>query len=144
MAVHKLGHALGLYHNTEDKDRFMQPIYKPRFSAENKNKIISEPDIKTIQEMYGAARNVIVTAIVNSNKAKVMIRKIDRDSKTKKVKIIYTLKPKHFGKDSEISKESFKSLLQKLKKIDHDAFVAENFEVENFDRNRICIKLQRL
>jgi len=43
--------------------------------------------------MYGAAKNVIVTAIFNSNKSKVMIRKIeqiDRGSKTKRVKIIYT------------------------------------------------------
>ena len=112
VAVNELGHALGLYHNTEDKDSVMQPIYKPGFS----NKILSESDIKTVQEMYGTARNVIVTAIFNSKQANVMIRKIDRGSKTRKVKIIYTLKPKHFGKDSEISKESFKSLLQKNEK----------------------------
>jgi len=49
----------------------MQPIYKPGFSVENKNKILSESDIKTVQEMYGAAKHVIVTAIFNSNKAKV-------------------------------------------------------------------------
>ena len=97
MAVYELGHALGLYHNTEDKDSVMQPIYKPGFG----NKILSESGIKTVQEMYGAARNKIVTAIFNFNKEKVMIRKIDRGSNTKKVKIIYTLKPKHFGKDSE-------------------------------------------
>jgi len=62
VAVHELGHALGLYHNTEDKDSILQPIYKSGFS----NKILSESDIKTIQEMYGAARNVIVTAILAS------------------------------------------------------------------------------
>jgi len=64
--------------------------------------------------MYGAANNVIVTAIFNSKKSKVMIRKIEQGSKTKKVKIIYTLKPKHLSKDLDISEESFKS----LKKID--------------------------
>jgi len=128
VAVHELGHALGLYHNTEDKDSIMQPIYKPGFS----NRILSESDIKTIQEMYGAARNVIVTAIFNSKQAKVMIRKIKQSSKTKRVKIIYTLKPKHFCEDSEISDESFQSLLKKLTKIDHDAFVAENFGLVSY------------
>ena len=116
VAVHEIGHCIALFHNTENKDSAMQTIYKPGFSVGNKNKILSESDIKTVQEMYGTARNVIVTAIFNSKQANVMIRKIDRGSKTRKVKIIYTLKPKHFGKDSEISKESFKSLLQKNEK----------------------------
>jgi len=66
----------------------MHPIYKPGFSVENKNKILSESDIKTVQEMYGATKNVIVTAIFNSNKAKVMIGKIEKDTKAKRVKII--------------------------------------------------------
>jgi len=61
--------------------------------------------------MYGMANYVIVMAIFNSNKAKVMIKK--KDSKTKRVKIIYTLKPKHFSKGSEISEQSFKILLKK-------------------------------
>jgi len=107
VAVHEIGYCIGLFHNTEDKDSIMQPIYKPGFSAENKYKILSESYIKTVQEMYGAAKHVIVTAIFNSNKAKVMIRKIEKDSKTKKVKIIYTLKPKHFSEDSDISDELF-------------------------------------
>ena len=77
--------------------------------------------------MYCAAKHVIVTAIFNSKQAKVMIRKTG--SKTKRVKIIYTLKPKHFSKNLEISNESFQSLLKKVTKIDHDAFVAENFGV---------------
>jgi len=109
----------------------MQPIYKPGFSVENKNKILSEFDIKTAQEMYGAAKNVIVTAFFNSNKSKVMIRKIEKKSKPKKVKIIYTLKPKHFGEDSDISEESFKNLLRKLADINHAEFVALNFGVES-------------
>ena len=71
----------------------MQPIYKPGFSVENKNNILSESDIKTAQEMYGTAKHVIVTAIFNSNKAKVMIKNTKKDSKAKRVKIIYTLKP---------------------------------------------------
>jgi len=114
VAVHEIGHCIGLFHNTEDKDSIMQPVHKPGFSVENKNKILSESDIKTVQEMYGAAKNVIVTAIFNSNKAKVMIKKIEKDAKTKRVKIIYTLKPKHFSEDSHISDESFQSLLKKL------------------------------
>jgi len=87
----------------------MQLIYKPGFSIENKNEILSESDIETVQEMYGAAKNVIITAIFNSKQAKVMIKKIEKDSKPEKVKIISTLKPKHFGEDSEISEESFKN-----------------------------------
>jgi len=77
----------------------MQPIYKPGFS----NKILSESDIKTEQEMYGAPKTVIVRAIFNSKKSKVMIRKIEQGSKTKRVKLIYTLKPKHFSEDLDIS-----------------------------------------
>jgi len=73
--------------------------------------------------MYGAAKHVIVTALFNSNQVKVMIRKIR--SKTKRVKIICTFKLKHFNENLEISDESFQSLLKKLTKIDHDAFVAE-------------------
>jgi len=45
--------------------------------------------------MYGIAKHVIVTAIFNSNKAKVMIRKIEKDTKTKRIKIIYTRGVKH-------------------------------------------------
>ena len=92
-----------------------------------KNKILSESHVKTVQEMYGAAKHVIVTAIFNSNKAKFMIKNIKKDSKTKMLKIIYTLKPKHFGEDSDISDESFQSLLKKLDDINHAEFVAENF-----------------
>ena len=105
----------------------MQSIYKPGFSVENKHKILSKSDIKAVQEMYGAAKNVIVTAIFNSNKAKVVIKKIEKDTKTKKVKIIYTLKPKYFSEDSDISDESFQSLLKKLADMDHEASVVENF-----------------
>jgi len=79
-----------------------------------------------VQETYGVTKNAIVTAIFNSNKAKVMIRKIEKDTKTKRVKIIYTLKPKHFSEEN-ISEESFKILLKRLADIDHEAFVAENF-----------------
>ena len=105
----------------------MRPIYKPGFSVENKNEILSESDIKTVQEMYGAAKHVIVAAIFNSNKAKVMIKKIDRGSKTKRVKIIYTLKPNHFSEDLNISDESFKNLLKRLADMNHAEFVADNF-----------------
>jgi len=77
--------------------------------------------------MYGMANHVIVMAIFNSNKAKVMIKK--KDSKTKRVKIIYTLKPKHFSKGSEISEQSFKILLNKVAGKNYAEFVAENLWV---------------
>ena len=125
-AVHGIGHCIELFHNTEDKDSIMQSIYKPRFSVENKNKILSESDSKIVQEMYGTAKHVIVTAIFNSNKAKVMIKNIKKDSKTKRVKIILTLKPKHFSEEN-ISDESFENLLKKLAYMNHAEFVAENF-----------------
>ena len=70
VAVHEIGHCIGLLHSTEDKDSIMQPIYKPGFSVENKKKILPESDIKTVQEMYGAAKHVTVAAIFNSNKPK--------------------------------------------------------------------------
>jgi len=57
-----------------------------------------------------------------------MIRRIDRiekDSKTKRVKILYTLKPKHFSEDSNISEESFKNLYKKLADINHTEFEAD-------------------
>ena len=104
----------------------MQPVYKPGVSAENKNKILSESDIQMVQEMYGAAKNVIVTAIFNSYKAKVMIKKIEKDTKEKRVKIIYTLKPKYFGKEN-VSDKSFEYLLKRLADMNHAKFVAENF-----------------
>ena len=126
VAVHKMGHCIGLFHNTENKDSVMQPIYKPGFSSENKNNILSESDKQTVQEMYGAAKHVIVTAIFNPNKAKVMIRKIEKDTKTKRVKIIYTLKPKHFSEEN-ISEESFENLLKRLDDMNHSEFGAENF-----------------
>ena len=128
VAIHEIGHCIGLFHNTEDKYSIMQPIYKPGFSVENKNKILSESDKQSVQEMYGAAKHAIVAAIFNSNKAKVMIKNINKDSKTKRIKIIYTLKPKHFSEEN-ISVESFENLLKRLTDMNHAEFVAENFGV---------------
>jgi len=87
IAVHEIGHCIGLFHNSVDKDSVMQPIYKPGFSAENKNEILSEYDIKTVQEMYGTAKHVIVTAIFNSKKAKVMIKKLEKTQRQKGFKL---------------------------------------------------------
>jgi len=77
--------------------------------------------------MYGAAKHVIVTAIFNSNKANVMMKKTEKGSKKKRVKIIYTLKPKHFSEGLDISDESFETLLKNLADMNHAEFVAENF-----------------
>ena len=73
VAVHEIGHCIGLFHNTEDKESVIQPIYKPGFSVENKNKILSESDKQTIQEMYGSAKSVIIMGIFNSKQAKVVV-----------------------------------------------------------------------
>jgi len=109
----------------------MQPIYKPGFSVENKNKILSESDIKTVQEMNSGAKNVKVTAIFNSKKAKVIIKKLEKNSKPKKVKIAHTLKPKHFSETGDISEESFENLLKKLVDINHAEFVAKKISFES-------------
>jgi len=56
VAVHEIGHCIELFHNTEDKDSVMQPTYNPGFSVKNKNEILSESHIQTVQEMYAAAK----------------------------------------------------------------------------------------
>jgi len=60
----------------------------------------------------------------NSEEANVMVRKIVKYSQPKRVKIVFTLKPKHFSEGSEISENSFQILMKKLSKRNHDAFVA--------------------
>jgi len=55
-----------------------------------------------------------------------MIKKIEKDTKTKRAKIIYTLKPKYFGKEN-ICDKSFENLLKRLADMNHAKFVAENF-----------------
>ena len=36
VAVHEIGHCIGLFHNTEDKHSVMQPFYNPGFSVETR------------------------------------------------------------------------------------------------------------
>ena len=79
--------------------------------------------------MYGKPKTVKTRAVFNSEKVKVVVRKILKNSKPKKVKIGFTLKPKHFSEGTEISENSFQILLKKLSKMNHAAFVAENFGV---------------
>jgi len=56
------------------------------------------------------------------------VKKIVKNSKPKKVNIVFTLKPKQFSDDdSEISEDSFVRLLEKLAKMNYAEFVAENF-----------------
>ena len=56
-----------------------------------------------------APKSVEVRTVFNSEKAKVMIRKIVKISKGENVKIVFTLKPKHFTETSagKISEDAF-------------------------------------
>jgi len=94
VAVHELGHALGLYHSNE-KDSVMTPFYKHGFSTENMPQILGKSDIKLIQEMYGKlnkGKSVEARAVFNSKKAKSWLERLS-NSKSEKVKIVFTLKP---------------------------------------------------
>ena len=57
VAVHKIGHCIRFLHHTKDKDSIMHPIYKPGFSGENKNNVLSESDIKTVPVWRGKTSN---------------------------------------------------------------------------------------
>ena len=114
----------------------MTPFYIHGFSSENQHEILGESDKKLIQKMYGEGRSVEVRAIYHSKKAKVMLRKIVKNSKPEKVKTVFTLKPKHFSETTEnsdntnsISEQSFKKLLDKLKHINMEHFLRESFGV---------------
>ena len=85
----------------------MVPCYRHGYSVENRFEAVSENDKKLLQEMYGIPKSVEMRAIYNSKNAEVMLRKIFKGPKPTKVKIVFTLKPKHFtasSGDSEISK----------------------------------------
>jgi len=65
-----------------------------------------------------------------------MLRKIVKTSKRIEVKIVFTLKPKHFSETSEttadktsdsVSEQSFKIVLDKLKRIKMEQFLQESF-----------------
>jgi len=73
VAFHELGHALGIFHSTE-KDSVMAPFYKHRFSTKNIHEMLGESDKKLIQQMYGKPQTVEMRAVLNTKKAKVMIR----------------------------------------------------------------------
>jgi len=99
VAVHELGNALGIFHSNE-KDSAMAPFHKHGFSTENKREILSERDIKLIQQMYGKPETIQVRAVYNSKRAKVMIMKIVKTSKPEKVKVVFTQKPRFFSENS--------------------------------------------
>jgi len=127
VATHELGRAFGLYHS-DDPDSVMGRIYKHGFSTENRDKILSESGKSLIQTMYGKPKSVETRAVFDLKKAKIMVKKIVKNSKPKKVNIVFTLKPKQFSDDdSEISEDSFVRLLEKLAKMNCAEFVAENF-----------------
>jgi len=83
VATHELGHAVCLYHS-DDPDSVMAPIYKHGFSTENRNKILLESDKSLIQTMYGKPKSVETGAVFDSKKAKIMVKKIVKNSKPKK------------------------------------------------------------
>jgi len=60
-----------------------------------------------MQEMFCKPKTVEVRVVVNSKKAKVMIRKIVKNSNPEKVKIVFTLKPRFFsGSDTKVAEGS--------------------------------------
>jgi len=127
VVTHELGHALGLYHS-DDPDSVMAPIYKNGFSTQNRDKILSESDKSLIQTLYGKPKSVETRAVFDSKEAKIMVKNIVKNSKPKKVNIVFTLKPKQFSDDdSKISEDSFVRLLEKLAKMSYAEFVAEIF-----------------
>jgi len=71
--------------------------------------------------------------VYNSKKAKVTIRKIVKNSKPDKVKIVFTLKPKHFTGDTGDKNKNFEiqflTLLMKLSSMHIDKFVEKWFGV---------------
>ena len=72
-----------------------------------------------------------------------MIKNIKKNSKTKRLKIIYTLKPKHFSKEN-VFVESFKNLLKRLADMNHAEFVADNFGVSDNAWKQIMFVVSRL
>jgi len=97
VALHELGHNFGIFHSNE-KDSVMTPFYKHGFSIENKYEIPGESDKALIQQMYGKTKRMEARAVFNSKKEKVMER---RPPEPGKVKIVFTLKSKHFAGGSE-------------------------------------------
>jgi len=62
----------------------MAPFHKHGYSTENKHEILSERDIKLIQQMYNKPETIQVRAVYNSTRAKVMIRKMLKSLSQKK------------------------------------------------------------
>jgi len=118
VSLHDICHCLGCFHQNES-DSVMTPSCRHGYSVENRFEAVSENDKKLLQEMYGkptegyprgkAPKSVEVRTVFNSEKAKVMIRKIVKISKGENVKIVFTLKPKHFTETSagKISEDAF-------------------------------------
>jgi len=78
----------------------MAPFHEHGYSTENKREILSERDIKLIQQMYDKPETIQVRAVYNSTRAKVMIRKLVKNSKSEKVEVVFTLKPRFFSENS--------------------------------------------
>ena len=90
VAVHEFGHALEMK-GSNQRDSLMASLYRHDFSTENKKEILGTSVKVLIQKMYGKPETVVVRAVCNSKKAKVMIRKIAKNTKPENVKIVFTL-----------------------------------------------------
>ena len=88
---------------------------KHGFSVENTHEMLGKIDIKLIQEIYGKPKPALAIAVFNSKNAKVMVKETIKNSKPENIKIVFTLKPRHFPDNTNsIPEESFQRFLTRI------------------------------
>jgi len=88
---------------------------KHGFSVENTYEMLGKSDIKLIQEIYGKPKPALAIAVFNSKNAKVMVKETIKNSKPENIKIVFTLKPRHFPDNTNsIPEESFQRFLTRI------------------------------